>query len=183
MKALSLRAGLSESAVRDILNRGHSPNIDTLVALADALGVSPVWLLEGSEKPRLKIPAVGIASSDEVWAPADAKSSAIFDVVGPGQDLVSVRVEGNGLSPTYRHGDELLCRRHSGGFIDNLIGLDCLLMTADGERYIKILARGSSPGLFNLRSFNPLVRDIENVAVAWAAPVLMVKRADYLVAN
>lgn len=50
--AASLKAGLGQTAVRDILNRdGHSPKAETIEKLAKALEVSPEWLLTGHGDP------------------------------------------------------------------------------------------------------------------------------------
>lgn len=175
MKAVSLRAGLSESGLRDVLSRGVSPSIDTFVRISETLGVSPIWLLQGDEQFRLNVPVAGVIRDADVWHPAGGELSR-FDLDAATQELICIRVEGDGMSPVYRRGDEIFCSRHSGTYIDNFIGLDCVVQTADGQRLIRILARGSKPGLFNLRSFNPLVKDVENVAIAWAAPVQMIKR-------
>jgi len=57
MKQLSLKAGLSESAVRDVLSRGREPGVDNFLKMAEAAGVSPSWLLQGDEGSRLNEPA------------------------------------------------------------------------------------------------------------------------------
>lgn len=178
MKSLSLRAGLTESAIRDAIGRGRSPSIDNFVKMAEALGVSPVWLLQGDERFRLKIPTIGVAGDGETWiAPSGRQASSALDIDIAGSDLICVRVVGNGLSPTYRNGDELLCQRKTGAHADNLIGLDCVIETKDGRRYIKVIGKGKGPNLYDLRSLNPVLKDVENVVIAWAAPIVMVKRA------
>lgn len=48
-KALSLKAGLSETFVRDFLQRGQAPNVANLVKLCAALGVDPSVLFEDAE--------------------------------------------------------------------------------------------------------------------------------------
>jgi len=178
MKALSLRAGLTESGIRDAIGRGRSPSIDNFVKIAEALGVSPVYLLQGDERFRLKVPIIGTASSHDMWVPSKVgKAATNFDLDVAGGDMISIRIEGDGMSPVYRDGDELVCQRRSGGNVDNLVGLDCVVETTDGRRYVKIIAKGTGMNVYNLRSFNPVVRDVENVAIAWAAPILVVKRA------
>lgn len=41
---------------------------------------------------------------------------------------------------------------------------------------MKFLARGKKAGTFNLRSSDPSVKDIEDVKLAWAAPIEMIIR-------
>lgn len=177
MKSLSLKAGLSESAVRDAVTRGRDPSIDNFVKIAEALGVSPVWLLQGDERFRLKVPTIGVATIHETWQAKPLKAaSAQFDIDVAGSDVIAIRIEGDAMSPVYRDGDELLCERRTGAFVDNLVGTDCVVETEDGRRFIKVIARGSKPGCFNLRSFNPMIKDVENVRIAWAAPIVMIKR-------
>jgi len=65
-------------------------------------------------------------------------------------------------------------RQH--GRIFKMIDLDCVIRTADGQHYVKILKRGSRPGRFHLKSYNPAEDDIEDVALSWVAPVAWIKR-------
>jgi len=94
MKSLSLKAGLSESAVRDAITRGRSPSVDNFVRLAEALGVSPVWLLQGDERFRLRVPLVGVASGHETWTAKGGDKSADFDLDLASADVICIRIEG-----------------------------------------------------------------------------------------
>ncbi len=180
MKRLSLKAGLSESAVRDTLNRGTEPTVETFCAIASAAGVSPGWLLHGDERFRIEIPLVGIASGGEGWTPfAEQSTSRPRDTVEfelGDHDVIAIEVRGDSMSPVYRDRDRLFCQRRAANFAHNLIGQDCVLRTASGENYVKILAKGSRHGRFNLRSYNPVFKDIEDVALEWAAPIVWIKR-------
>lgn len=178
MKSLSLKAGLSESAVRDMLTRGRSPSVENFVSIAETLGVSPNWLLQGDERFRLSIPSIGASASGETWVAKPSKTgNAQFDLDVANADMISLRIEDDSMSPIYRAGDELFCRRIAGTYFDNLVGADCVVETIDGKRFIKILAKGNKPSHYTLRSFNPTVKDIENVRLTWAAPIIMIKRA------
>lgn len=180
MKRLSLDAGLSESAVRDIVNRGSTPTVDTFCAIAKAAGVSPAWLLQGDERFHAKIPLLGIASGGEGWTPLEGPAARrAHDVVEfdmSNVDTFAIEVRGDSMSPVYRNHDQLFCRRHVGAGVDNLIGSDCVVRTAGGDNYIKILARGSRLGVYNLRSYNPVFQDVENVQLEWAAPIVWIRR-------
>ena len=41
MKGLSLAAGLSETKVRDVIRRGHSPSVESFLAICEAAKVDP----------------------------------------------------------------------------------------------------------------------------------------------
>lgn len=179
MKALSLKANLSPSTVHSILTKGASPSIDNFIAICTALGVSPSELLDGEVTPRLSIPIVGFVSAGEGWTPIDNATSPEdkieFDLGA--HDTIGIEVRGDSMSPVYRNGDFLVCYRQFGPNADNCIGLDCVVRTADNRHFVKILKRGSRPGRFNLKSYNPLVDDVEDVALSWAAPIAWVRRA------
>lgn len=176
MKRLSLKAGRGESFVRDLVNRDRTPSIENLKAIADALGVSPNWLLSGDDQLRLKVPVVGFASAGEGWTPFDdAQLGAVeFELDAP--EYIAIEVRGDSMSPVFRDGDTLFCRRRLGAHVDNYIGLECVLRTSNAEHFVKILTRGGKPGTFNLRSYNPHFRDIEDVTLEWAAPIVWIKR-------
>lgn len=172
--------GSSETQVRDWLNRGMEPGVDGFCHLAGILGVSPLFLLQGDERFMVKVPLLGVSSGAERWTPfaepgkGKTPEMADFDF-GDGEVFV-VEVRGNAMSPVYRDHDQLYCQRRAGKYLDNLIGLDCVLQTADGETLIKILDKGTRPERFTLRSYNPLSKPLENVAVDWAAPIIWIRR-------
>ncbi len=176
MKSLSLRAGLGATALHDILRRGTSPSVDTLVAVAKVLGIKPSQLIDGDENIKLTIPVVGIVSAGEGWTPVDDGVDGNVEFELGAHDTIAVEVRGDSMAPVYRNGDMLICHRRFGPNADNLIGLDCVIRTAKGDNFVKILKRGSRPNRFNLKSYNPVVDDIEEVALAWVAPVAWIKR-------
>lgn len=175
MKGLSLAAGLSETKVRDVIRRGHSPSVESFLAICEAAKVDPNYILFGDEPPRVEVPVVGIASAGEGWTPIINESEHIEFALS-NEDMITIEIRGDSMSPVYRSGDKLICRRHLRAF-DNLIGLDCAVLTEDGQGYVKILRRGTRPNRYNLKSYNVAQEDIENVKLAWAAPVVWIKRS------
>lgn len=173
---VSRKAGLSRSTVNDIIKKGTTPSIDNFLAICKAIGVRPSILLEGIEDAKIVIPIVGYVSAGEGWIPVDdhAQDPLEFDLGS--HDTIGVEVRGDSMSPVYRDGDTLICYRRFGPNADNLIGQDCVIRTAKGEHYVKILKRGSRPGRFNLKSYNPIMDDVEDVALAWAAPISWIRR-------
>lgn len=176
MKGLSLKAGLHASTVQSILTKGTAPSVENFLAICQAMGITPAQLLEGSERSKLTIPVVGVVSAGEGWTPFDDNTNEAVEFELGAHDTIAVEVRGDSMAPVYRNGDVLICHRRYGPNADNLIGLDCIVRTAKGENYVKILKRGSRHGRFNLKSYNPVVDDIEDVPLAWAAPVAWIKR-------
>lgn len=176
MKSLSLAAGLSETYVRSILRRGQNPSVANLEAIARTLSTVPSYLM-GDDKPVTpSIPILGYASAGEGWCPYDTLNEEL-EIDFTSQSLISIEIRGDSMAPVYRDGDYLICERIGGAGIHNIVGRDCVIYTTDGEAYIKILKKGSTPTTYNLRSYNPTYPDIENVKIAWAAPITWVKRS------
>ena len=86
--------------------------------------------------------------------------------------LMALRVSGESMLPKYEAGDIIYIRRDHEGVLPEYLGRYCAIHLSDGGTYLKILAAGSEPGRFTLRSLN--AADMPNVEVVWAAPVLFV---------
>jgi transcriptional regulator with XRE-family HTH domain len=178
-RSLSSAAGLSESAVRDLLTRVDNPGIGTLRKVAEALEM-PVDALTGAG---LKVPVVGkIGAGGEVLFSLDPDAELNDDAVQmvPRPPLVSGRlmaleVVGSSMLPKYEDGEIIYCRAplgNNGHVPADAIGSYCAVRTADGGTYLKVLTRGSQEERFTLRSLN--APDMENVEVIWASRVLFV---------
>lgn len=177
-RSLSSAAGLSESAVRDLLTRVDNPGIGTLRKIAEALEM-PVDVLTGAG---LKVPVVGkIGAGGEVLFSLDPDAELNDDapqmVARPplvSGRLMALEVVGSSMLPKYEDGDIIYVRSPmNGGHIeDGAIGSYCAIRTADGGTYLKVLTRGSQDERFTLRSLN--APDMENVEVVWASRVLFV---------
>lgn len=177
MKALSKKAGLSPGYLSGIIKTGRVPSIEHFIAISEAAGVEPGWLLMGDEQFRIKIPIVGVASAGEAWSPvASNKPNNLEFELGNGFDVIGIEVRGDAMAPVYRDQDFLVCQRRMGAYADNLIGVDCAVRTTRGAHYLKILQKGARPHTFNLRSYNPAARDIESVQLEWVAPVVWIRR-------
>lgn len=173
-RSLSGAAGLSESAVRDLLTRTDNPGVGTLRKVAEALEM-PVDALTGEG---LRVPVTGkVGAGGKVLFTADPDAEAGDLPTVPRPPLVAGRlmaleVEGSSMLPKYESGDVIYVRRDHEGVLPNYIGKYCAVRTADGGTYLKILAAGSQPGRFTLRSLN--AEDMTDVEVEWASPVLFV---------
>lgn len=168
-------AGLDRSTLQKVLSGGNI-SVNKFIGVCRALGVRPGEILEGEDSFVPSVPIVGFVSAGEGWTPIEGGATEAVDIEIAKPDTIAVEVRGDSMSPVYRNGDTLICQRLFGPFVDNLIGRDCVIQTADGRNYVKILKRGSKPNRVTLKSYDPLVDDIEDVAISWAAPVLWVKR-------
>ncbi|MFG1376129.1 S24 family peptidase [Xanthobacter autotrophicus] len=95
------------------------------------------------------------AGLDEIEAPFPVPPST-----------VCVVIRGDSMLPVFQDGD-LVGYSKEPRPPGDLIGVRCLVKLRDGRMFIKVLKRGTRPGLFTLVSFN--AGDIEDVDVEWAA--------------
>lgn len=168
-RSLSGKAGLSESAVRDLLTRTENPGIGTLYAVAEALEL-PIEAINGSEA----VPLLGtIGAGGMVAYFKDDHESEVVPrpPLAPGR-LMALRVAGDSMLPKYDPGDIIYIRRDHDGVVEQDLNRYCAVHCADGGTYLKLLSPGTEPGRFTLRSLN--AADMENVEVIWASRVLFV---------
>lgn len=176
-RSLSTAAGLSESAVRDLLTRTDNPGISTLRRVAEALEM-PFDKITGAAAT---VPVLGnIGAGGEVLFVADPDAE-LFDLpafpsvprppLATGR-LMALAVVGSSMLPKYEDGDIVYVRRDHDGLLPAYLNRYCAVRTSDGGTFLKILASGSEPERYTLRSLN--APDMENVEVVWASPVLFV---------
>lgn len=179
-RALSAKAGLSESAVRDLLTRVDNPGIGTLRKIADALDM-PSDQLTGAG---LEVPVLGkIGAGGEILYYIDPDDEInghdIERVPRPPLamgKLMALEVVGSSMLPKYEEGDIIYIRRDHDGILPSYLNKYCAVRTADGGTYLKILAPGSIAERYTLRSLN--APDMENVEVIWASKVCFVMPRD-----
>lgn len=168
-KRLSKRAGLGETAVRDIMETVDDPRVGTLIKLAEALE-TPVASLFGGEIPVLgKVGAGGEILFEESPEPKMVERPPLATGA-----MMALEVSGDSMMPVYREGDIIYVRRDHEGVLPEYLGEECAVHTVEGGTYLKTLSPGTMPGRYTLRSFN--AADMENVEVVWASPVLFVMR-------
>jgi transcriptional regulator with XRE-family HTH domain len=150
---------------------------ESIAALA---GMSVSEFFHSNEAPRL-IPIVGEISAGEEFVPTDYSPPGTHPDhvrLSLGEERqIALRVRGDSMAPAYRDGDVIIGVQLRGSAMQNAIGRDCLVKTAAGAGYLKVVRPGSKKGVFRLRSYNPLYADIDDVALEWAAPVLWVRRS------
>lgn len=85
---------------------------------------------------------------------------------------MALRVVGASMLPKYEDGEIIYVARDHDGVMPEYLGRYCAVRTADGGTFLKILAPGTEPDRYTLRSLN--AEDMVNVEVVWASPVLFV---------
>lgn len=167
-KPLAKRAGLGDTSVRDMLdNPGRDFKVSTLHKLADALSVNIEELLGTAGVPLTgRVGAGGSIIFEEVIGDLMPRPP------GAGGELEALEVIGDSMLPRYSSGDIVYINRQHDGLKPEFLGDYCAVRLTTGETYIKLLARGSKPGFFTLRSLN--AADIDDVEIDWATPVLFV---------
>lgn len=108
------------------------------------------------------VEAIDHGAAEFVEAPADARPNT-----------VAVEVSGDSMFPAYEDGTLLyyskLLPPH------DLLNRRCVVQLADQRIFVKVLRMGSVDDVWTLQSLNPLVADITDVAVEWAAPIDWIK--------
>ena len=75
------------------------------------------------------------------------------------------------MTPIYRDGDVLFYSRDTVGVPTEAVGAICVCEDANGDGWVKHVKPGTEPGKFHLISLNPLVDNMFDAALKWAAPV------------
>ena len=179
-RELARRADLNEQKVYKYLQgKVDQPRGDTLLRLADTLGVTESWLRYEVGPAVVSIPVVGRIASGESFVPFDdAPMGGGYEEIEftlEDADPIAVEVRGESMLPVYRPGDYLLCSRRRGPDIQLALNKDCVVKTTDGEGYVKRLVSGSRANQYTLVSYN--AQPIENQSLLWAAPIIWVRRA------
>ena len=175
MKAASLKAGLSETYLRDVLKRDRVPTIENFARLAEACGL-PVTAFFSDDGAQDLVPVVG-----DVGAGAEThlyrEGQGPFDWVPAPRDArprtVAVRVRGTSMAGLIDDGSLLFYDdRHEPPTAD-MNGLLSVIGLADGRVVVKKLYKGGKRGRWNLHSTNE--SPILDVQVEWAAKVTSVR--------
>lgn len=171
------RANLGPTAIRDIVDREHSPSVDTLRKIAQVLGLRLAQLVDDRENVTLSLKVDGLALESSMWTPLSDRHARLIPLNFLSSDTVSVEIGSNAWEPAYRRGDVVSGSRHRGPTWHNLIGNDVIAEADDGRRFIGILAAGREPGGYDVRSHDPRDPGVRDVRLAWVAPIRMIIRS------
>lgn len=175
--SLSVAAGRGITFVRDLL-AGTTPSIENLQSVCEVLGVTVSYIMTGEVPVFQSINVIGKSSFGEGWdALHNSEKPDDVPMRTDGGEAIAIEVQGDSMRPFYRDRDVLIGAKSIGKHVDNLLGLDCIVMTEDGRRFIKALHRGSVRGTYTLRSLAHGKPDVDNVKLLWAAPITWIRRA------
>jgi transcriptional regulator with XRE-family HTH domain len=175
---LARRADIKPTMLHDIIERGTTPSVANLFKIARALNFTLSELYEGTVRSTSNTFALtGVLEGGTVLDASRAGEKADFTVSFPREDLESIRVKSDLLDAAgYRRGDVLMGVRHAADRASNLLGRDCIVCLASGERMVGVLHKQTGRSSYNLRFFHRSQPDREAVEIAWAAPITMIVR-------
>jgi len=170
--------GLNPSYMNKILKLEDpsEPSVTNLAKIARAVGFTLGELYEGDINSKPLIVVTGHAGSGDMWSemPKNAARCVPLDVLSG--ELVAIEIATNEWAPRYQAGDIVCGQRSVGQNLHNLLGQDCIIMTADGARMIKYMTRGTRKNRYTLKAFLPTVDDLQDVQIKWAAPISLIIR-------
>ncbi len=179
-RGLAAHLGLDAARVTEILNKRRRVTYDEAVDIAEFLetGLDEVVarLGKAAVQVRRRIPVVGyVGAGEAIFALDDHSQGAGMDETEPPPDEdggFAVRVRGNSMAPRFKEGELIGYSRERGLNPDRCYGTECVVQTADGRKLVKLLERGSRPGVFTLVSINASVPIEHDVELDWIAPVI-----------
>lgn len=157
------------------------PDQNEVRRYARAFGVSFVWLLtgEGAAERANEIAVVGRIGAGAEILPAEEQipPEGLYQIEVPfplPDDAIAFEVHGESMWPRYDSGDVIVCRS-VGSVIEEVLGFEAAVRTADSRRYLKRIVKGSEPKLYDLESHN--APPMRNQALDWVSPIYAVVRA------
>jgi Peptidase S24-like len=134
-------------------------------------GVPVEWLLFGKSAPDADAPASAISvwgyvgAGHEISLATDDSQAPLLSALPAWVNCAAVIVRGNSMLPRF-YADETLIIDRRPAQIAALLGKECVVDTLDGRRMVKILAQGSRPDFWRLKSHNPMTLDEETPLLA-----------------
>ncbi|MGP9790668.1 XRE family transcriptional regulator [Roseinatronobacter sp. NSM] len=177
LEQLATTAGISRSYLNELELGAKTINANRLDQVARALSVRVEDLIDREPVPIAVAGRVG-AGARIPLVDGFEKGSGLFHVACPPQlpvhNIAAVEVVGDSMMPAFSSGSVLFFTRHAHeGVLDEDIGRTCIIEDSEGNAWVKLLKRGSEPGLFNLVSLNPTSESAWDQRVKWAARVRM----------
>ncbi len=99
-------------------------------------------------------------------------------------NAISLQINDDSMEPFILAGDYVAGISRFGDSISQLIGKNCIIETEMGEKYVRLLRKGSKPGLYTIACLNPhttienpIIYDIELTS---AAPIIWQRRNEVI---
>lgn len=168
MEELAEHAGLSKSQISRIETDERDPSVESLKAVADALGVSIAQLLETSDAWQ-QAPIFGTIGEGGMLQACEHAEVQYLTVPAAYGELLVLRVGSDSLYPRYNKGEHVLCAKDT---VDpkGVLGRECLVHLANGRAMLRMVHAGSKPNTYNLTSHNQ--PPLNDVAVVSCRPVV-----------
>lgn len=122
-----------------------------------------------------KVGAGGDIEPEYEQVPPDGLHQIELPIAVP-EDIIAFEVEGDSMLPIYHDGDVILVRRETSRALESFYGVEAIVRTTDGHRYIKTIQYGKTRSVVNLQSFN--AKMIEGVRLEWIGEIYLKIPAD-----
>lgn len=181
---LGERLKVTQSTIQQWETGETMPRPARNLSIAKALGVDVVWLFQGRKLVETvnnkTVPLVGYVGAGAQIFPVDdhLKGASLERVeappIGNAHGIVAVRVRGESMIPAYYDGNVIYYGEHEADPM-NAVGEEVVVCTDDGNIFVKRLARGRSPGCFDLISYNGAI--LQDQRIQWVALILWVRKS------
>lgn len=121
-----------------------------------------------------RIGAGAIIEPDYEQTPPDGLFSIDLPFPVP-DDLIGFVVKGESMMPRYDDGDVIVVWKEQRRPIESFIGEEAAVRTESGRRYLKTIAAGGRPGIYELHSFN--AKPLAATRLAWIGEIYITVRA------
>jgi repressor LexA len=150
---------------------------------ARAFEVDAGVIVSALEQDRFTVPVMGLIGAGAVIEPEfeQVPPEGLFDVELPfalPDEMIGLQVRGDSMLPRYDDGDVVVVYREQRKPVESYVGEEAAVRTTAGQRFLKIIQRGPSAGVFTLSSFN--ARPIEGARLAWIGEVYVTVRSGQL---
>lgn len=139
----------AEKAVRYLVTQGVRTSYDWLM---HNLGASPT-VVPVEHHPAITDPAHPSRSNSKQEMQHIAEEVHLF--YRHYQCAIDLRIDDDGMLPQYEIGDHVAGVFYAGSLINDLIGLDCIVKTSDGQVLVRHLCEGRSKDHYTLVCTNP----------------------------
>ena len=134
-------------------------------------------IFTGAERAIQRIMVDGVAGAGDMWT-EETKASRRRIPLEISSESVALTIATAELEPRYQTGDIVYGTKTAGGNLHNFLGRDCIILTADGDKLVKYLTKGSRSNVFTLKSVKMVSPpdDMVDVKITWAAPIELIVR-------
>src|ERR1700761_9221149 len=173
---LAEAVGIRQPSINAVIHTEGSGS-KHVVAIAEALGVAPKWLADGTglKLPRRRVEALLVGKAGAGAEITRFDEGTVLEGIEPPPGLGicnAAIIHGDSQYPL-QEGWLIFYGPEHQGIAEDCIGKLSVVQVKDGPILLKTIKRAARKGLFRLESWNAPPR--EDVAVQWAAKVLDIR--------